>query len=446
MDSTAVLAGIEIMDIAVIGSGISGLSAAWYLGQNHRVTLYERSQSLGMDAHTVKVDCGDESVSINTPMRVFFEEYYPVLSGLYQELGVAYEPVKYSGSFSQLHGKTYFRYVNHWLGSYAVPFLAGRSIVSLKALKIAKEFLRLIRQSRQPVEQGSLDTLTIAEYLKLKGHTALFAEQFLYPAFAGICTCSYESVKAYPASIILSYLNGGLVSSRVNRLVHGTEDAATRLAAAAEKLYCGMQLKAVQPFEGGVRVTDGKGHVKSYDHVVIATQANQALKLLPQESAAERAVLEKFRYEKSRIVVHTDEGLAPQSRAEWAPVNFLLSDEHSKPMASIVLNKIHPQLTDKPSIFETWNPLIEPAADAILLDTELERPVVTTASLAAIKQLSELHQSPNRRLWFCGSYANRGIPLLESATTSAKAIAERLNALPTVKASSVPETEQAQCA
>ena len=434
------------MEIAVIGSGISGLSAAWYLGQKHQVTLYERAQSLGMDAHTVKVDCGDASVSINAPMRVFFEEYYPVLSGLYKELGVAYEPVKYSGSFSQLHGKTYFRYANHRLGAYSLPFLAGRSIVSLKALKIAKELLRFVRQSRQSVGQGSLDTLTIAEYLKLKRHTALFAEQFLYPAFAGICTCSYESVKAYPASIILGYLNSGLMGSKVNRLVYGTQDAATRLAASAEKLYCGMQLKAVQPFEGGVRVTDGKDHVKTYDHVVIATQANQALKLLPQESTAERAVLEKFRYEKSRIVVHTDERLAPKKRSEWAPVNFLMSGEHDKPMASIVLNKIHPQLQGKPSIFETWNPLIEPVADAILLDTNLERPVVTTDSLAAIQQLSELHQSPNRRLWFCGSYANRGIPLLESATTSAKAVAECLNALPVVTQAPLPESKQAQCA
>lgn len=414
------------MKIAVIGSGISGLAAAWYLSKQHQVTLCERGPRIGMDAHSVEVDTGQGSVYLNAPMRVFFEGYYPTLTQLYREIDVAYEPVKYSGSFSQLGGKTYFRYKNHWLGSLALPFLAGRSAFSLPALKIAVELLRFLRQARKFNHASAADALTIQAYLKHNGYSDLFAERFLYPAFAGICTCSYDQIKAYPASIILEYLDSDLTWSRVNRLSHGTRDVAQRLSAAAARVHCNLNLQAVIEKDNGVEITDGTGHTEHYDHVVIATQANQARQLLTDANAKERATLARFQYEKSRIVVHKDEGLAPASQHEWAPVNFLLSDAHDKPMASIWMNLIYPQLGKKTNIFETWNPFHEIERDKVLIDANVERPVVSEDSLSAIKQLDALHEQPNRRIWFCGSYAQRGIPLLESAVASAKTVSERL--------------------
>lgn len=419
------------LNIAVIGTGIAGLSAAWFLGKQHRVSLYERGPKLGMDAHTAQVACGDgETVDINVPMRVFFQDYYPTLTEIYQSLGVAYEPVQYSGSFSRFGGDTYFRYRNWWLGSRSVSFLAGRSAISPRAMKIGAEILRFVRR-RSPAtqtQQESLDSISIETYLQREGYSRLFAEGFLYPTFSGICTCSYDSIKSYPASIIREYLESGLMGSRVNRLVHGTRDAASRMAASAAAVHYKLQLKSVMPVAQGVQVSDGNGHQAIYDHVVVATQANHALDLLPNADGREQQVLRKFTYEASKVVVHRDARLAPRQRSEWAPVNFLLSDAHDKPMASIWMNSIHPQLKGRADLFETWNPFTEIPQDKILIEAGFERPVVTQDSLQAIDQLAALHQEPDRRIWFCGSYAKRGIPLLESAAASAKAIADRLNA------------------
>ncbi len=417
------------MKIAVIGSGIAGLSASWYLRQKHEVTLYERWPTLGMDAHTAEIDCDGEALFINVPMRVFFPEYYPTLTSLYQELGVKFEPVQYSGSFSHFGGKTFFRYKNYWLGPLTVPFLAGRSLRSPAAMKIGRELVQLISKANKADRKYSLDSICIEEYLAREGYSQLFADQFVYPTFAGICTCSYDSVKAYPASIILDYLRSGLTWSKVNRLTHGTGDAATRLADSASETFFNMQLQAITPTANGVEVTDGNGHTATYDHVVMATQANQALSLLPAATAAEKSALGSFEYERSHIVVHKDERLAPANPAEWAPVNFLLSEHHDKPMASIVMNRIHPQLKGKPSVFETWNPFVPATASDVLLEAEFERPVVTMNSLQGIKKLENLHQEPDRRIWFCGSYSRRGIPLLESATASANDVAQRLNSM-----------------
>ncbi len=419
------------MKIAVIGSGISGLAAAWYLGKQHEVTLCERAPRIGMDAHTVEVDHGQGSVHLNAPMRVFFEGYYPTLTRLYREIDVSFEPINYSGSFSQFGGSTYFRYKNHWLGSRTVPFLAGRSTFNRKAIQIGAELIRFLRQTGKyrRFSSSDLDSLTIQEYLKRNRYSDLFAERFLYPAFAGICTCSYESVKAYPASIILKYLDSDLTWSRVNRLSHGTHDVTTRLSAAASEIRCNLNLKAVIRKTNGVQVTDGNGYTQDFDHVVMATQSNQAQKLLADATAEEKTTLNRFRYEKSRIVVHTDRRLAPRRRAEWAPVNFMLSKEHDKPMASIWMNQIYPKLGNETSIFETWNPFREIDKDKILLDANVARPVVSQDSLQGIRELDKLHEQQDRRVWFCGSYASRGIPLLESAVTSARAVSEKLTAI-----------------
>lgn len=420
------------LNIAVIGTGIAGLSTAWFLGKQHRVTLYERGPKLGMDAHTAQVACGDgRSVDINVPMRVFFQDYYPTLTEIYQALGVAYEPVQYSGSFSRFGGDTYFRYRNFWFGSRSVSFLAGRSMLSPRAMKIGAEILRFVRRrpSRSPKQhQESLDSISIETYLQREGYSRLFAEGFLYPTFSGICTCSYDSIKSYPASIIREYLESGLMGSRVNRLVNGTRDAASRMAAFATAVHYNLKLNSVLPIERGVQVSDGNGHQATYDHVVIATQANHALELLAESSDREKQLLGKFGYEASKVVVHRDERLVPRQRSEWAPVNFLLSDAHDKPMASIWMNSIHPELKGRSDIFETWNPFVEIPQEKILIEAGFERPIVTRESLHAIEQLAECHQEADRRIWFCGSYAKRGIPLLESAAASARAIADRLNA------------------
>lgn len=416
------------MKVAVIGSGIAGLAACWYLRDKHEVTLFERGSRVGMDAHSVAVDTPNGSVYINVPMRVFFQGYYPTLTALYQQAGIAFEPINYAASFSQLGEDSYFRYNNFRVGAYSLPMLAGKSLLQPQAIALGAELLKFLKDAKRyggdKIKSEAADQQTLAEWLKSHGYSQRFANKFLYPAFAGICTCDYSSVAAYPAGIILEYLASDLISSSVNRLSIGVNEVTEKLATAARDIRFNSQLRGVMQTTSGVEVTDQSGQVEIYDHVVIATQANQALKLLSEPSDAEQAALSQIGYESGRIVVHRDEALAPSNPREWAPVNFLLQDEQPRPMASICLNKIHPQLADQANIFESWNPLLEPAADKILVDATVDRPVVTQASLKAIKSLEKLHQQTDRKIWFCGSYSRRGIPLLENAVASAKNVSE----------------------
>ncbi len=415
------------MKIAVIGSGIAGLAAAWYLSKHHHVTLCERGPSIGMDAHSVEVGNGTASVYINAPMRVFFEGYYPTLSQLYRDIGIEYEPIKYSGSFSRRGSEAYFQYKNHWLGKYTVPFLSGSSASTPASWRLGWDLVKFLRLVRQLRHQTPPDSLTVEEFVRQHQLSPRLTQGFLYPTFAGICTCSYEHIKAYPASVIIEYLSRDLTWSRVNRLTHGVRDVAQRLSAVAAEVHCNVDLKSISVDEDGVLLSDGGAYQQQFDHVVVATQANQAIGLLPATMCHEQQALAQIKYQQSRLVVHGDRRLAPQQSSDWAPVNFVLSEQQDKPMASIWLNSIYPELETAAPLFETWNPFYDIEPQGTLIDIQVDRPVVTPESLAAIQSLQAMQQHSKRRVWLCGSYAARGIPLLESAVVSAKAVADRLD-------------------
>ncbi len=413
------------MKIAVVGSGIAGLSAAWRLSQAHQVSIFEKSARLGMDAHGLDLPNTQDETRIDVPLRVFFDGFYPKLTTLYRELGIEFEPINYSASFGFLNQPTYFRFDNYKIGRYTVPFLKGLRSTRRKTLRIGWDILRFFREIPRSLAAGLADDLTLADYLAQRKYSAAFAQGFLYPAFAGICTCSHGSIRAYPARVILEYLNSGILLSSVQRVTRGTQEVVQILAKDVQEMRLNTEVTAVVQTNNGVTIHT-PGLASTYDHVVLATQANQSAQILDDSACNERDVLQSFRYEPSRVVVHTDRRLAPQGgEANWAPVNFLLADNASAPMATIWMNAIQTMHSDEP-VFQTWNPIVEPDPDLVLGESAFERPIVNAKSMQGLRRLEELHQQPGRRVWFCGSYAAHGIPLLESATRSSFAVAERL--------------------
>lgn len=414
------------MKIAIVGSGIAGLSAAWRLSRNHEVTIFEKSADLGMDAHSLEVPGEQGSTRIDVPLRVFFNGFYPNLTALYQELGIEFKSVNYSASFGALNERTYFRYDNYQLGPFTLPFLKGRQSLNRRALRIGWDILRLFRESPRSIAEGIADTTTLEDYLQHHSYSKAFAEGFLYPAFSGICTCSHASIRVYPARVVLEYLNSGLLFSAVSRVTRGTQEVVKLLARKVHRIHLRSPVTAVRRAEQGVQICT-LDDSSIFDHVVLATQANQVSRILKDATPEEQNGLVAFSYEPSRVVVHQDVRLAPPGgKAHWAPVNFLLAARGSAPMATIWMNAIQ-AMPDSSPVFQTWNPSIEPDPALLLGEAEFERPVVNQESMKGLARLARLHQQPDRRIWFCGSYASHGIPLLESAVNSALLIAERLN-------------------
>jgi predicted NAD/FAD-binding protein len=410
------------MKIAILGSGIGGLCAAWLLGRDHEVTVFEKHRSAGIGAHAITVGAG----IIDVPLRVLYPAYYPTLFRLLAASGIETEPVDAAASFGDGSGSMYFRYVNHAVGRFTVPLVPASSLWDPRTRRILLDLGRYLVEARRDAARGLLAATTIGEYLHRRRYSEAFADGFLVPCFAGINTCSYADVRGYPAELIIDYFRRGFMFTRVRRALGGARAIAERLGARVTRSHFGVAVDSVRREAGGVLIRDQHGHEARFDHVVFATQANQVLRILADATERERSVLGAFRYDRVRVVMHGDASLAPPSRQCWAPVNYRVSPDFDRPMITIWVNALQESLRSGRDVFQTVHPFREPKPEHLLGAAELERPIVTLESTAALRLLEQLHGEAGRRVWFCGSFAAAGIPLLESAAASAAEVAARV--------------------
>ena len=266
--------------VAVVGSGLAGLAAAWLLRRRAKVTVYEAHDRPGMGAHSVRIGPDGEGPLVDVPLRVFTPAYYPTLLALYAAAGVRVATVDYAASFSDLDGDTYFRYRNARVVGRSLPWLPPGTLLRPESRAIALDLIRLHRTGPRHLDQGLARGRTLGDYLAQEGYSDAFADGFVLPTYATVCTCSVESVRRYPAEVVLEYLCSGVTTQGVMRAVGGSEDVAARLLDGTDSVRTSSPVQAVVHREDGVMVTDGSGRQTRYDHVVLATRADQGAALV----------------------------------------------------------------------------------------------------------------------------------------------------------------------
>lgn len=404
------------MKIAILGSGIAGLSACWYLSKEHDVILIERHPLPGMDAHGTDVSLKDGVFRFDVPFRAFKQNYYPCLIEMYNEAGIEFRPVDYSFSLSERDGTTYFQFATIGIGGNFYPFVSPVCFKNGESRKIFSDTIRFYGESAKQLESLHGEQLTISGFLQRFGYSKEFENKYLIPMFATINTCTILSAKNYPAEAVIRYHSKGLKFLRFLTASHGTKDITEKLSIGAKELRLKTNPRKIEQNGKKVFVSfdDGK---EEFDRVIIATPANQAISLLPDEMAPEKELLSSFHYEESEILMHTDPSFMPNKKRHWAPLCFTLSPETDKPSATIRLNKVLPEI-GKVEIFQTWNPLEEPKRGTLISRSRFERPIIDLKNQKTVEKLKALQEQPGRKIWFCGSYARYGIPLLEAGVST----------------------------
>ena len=406
------------MKIGVIGSGIAGLTAAWILRKaGCRVTLIEKQDRIGMSAHGVDLNLDGKSLRGDVPSRMFNQAQWPRLLELYQVLGVEFEPVDTSQSFSDDRGRTYLKL------KLPYQFVDAVQLLQSKPRRIVSEMKRLQTEGENDLAHGLDHTITLHDYLRSHRYSDELISGFLYPILSStVCTCSYASLDQYPAAIILSAVRNISVNQTLLKTRFGTADIVHRIITDVD-ILSNTEVRQVVERDAKVEVHHGDTQASEFDHVIVATQANHAVKLdrtVPDKVAR---ALSRFEYEYVPVVVHRDPRLMPADRRDWATFNMLSSP--SAAMCTVWMNRFHDNWNVETPVFQTINPLLDPDEKQVISRFHLQRPVVTTDTHTHHAVLEKYHQQ-ERRIWYCGSYAAQGIPLLETGVVSAERIADRI--------------------
>ena len=409
-------------NIAVIGSGIAGMSAAWLLSQNHDVTVYEKNDRLGGHSNTVTVKTSLGDTPVDTGFIVFNDATYPNLIALFEHLGVATKVSDMSFGVSLRGGETEYSSVD------TSAFLCGgRNLISPRFWSMTWDLLRFYRTAPLDLLATRDSMISLGEYLNRRGYGEAFQRDHLLPQAAAIWSASMGDIHHYPACAFVRFFeNHGLLKLKGRplwRTVEGGSRAYVEKLSApfVERAQLNSGAVSVRRDPTGVWVRDARGNAKLYDNVVIATHGDEALDMLEDPSAEERNLLGAFRYAKNHAVLHTDADFMPRRAPLWASWNYVGEDEDSGCVVTYWMNKLQ-GIASREQIFLTLNPRTPPRPETILYETNYDHPLFDAAAMRAQERLWSL-QGVNKT-WFCGAHFGSGFH--EDGLQSGLAVAEQL--------------------
>ena len=393
--------------VAVVGSGVAGLTAAHIIARTHEVTLFERDERLGGHANTIAIGTADgREVALDTGFIVHNQRTYPTLLRLFADLGIATQASDMSfGVRCEGCGLEYAG-ARGMHGVVPRPGVLGRP----RYLRMLTEVKRFHRQARTVLSDPAADGLTLDGFLRRGGYSPYFADHFMLPLTGAVWSSSPSTIRDFPARYLIRFLaNHGMLtvknSPQWRTVTGGSREYVARIARGlADRVHVGTPVESIARDDTGVTV-NGEHR---FDRVVIAAHPDQALRMLAAPTDAERSVLGAFAYSSNQTVLHTDASLLPRAAGARASWNYLLdSCSTSQPLVHVTyhLNRLQ-ALREPVDYCVTLNQTARIGAGHELRRMTYEHPIYTHRSLAAQAQLTSLQGE--RNTYYCGAYHGWG--------------------------------------
>jgi len=409
--------------IAVIGAGIGGLTSSWLLSRQHEVTLFEANDYLGGHTHTHRVRLGGHDYAVDSGFIVFNPRHYPLFTALLAELGVASRPT--TMSFSVHNERSGLEYNATSLDTL---FCQRRNLFAPRFLGMIRDLLRFYREAPRLLT-GDAAGPTLGQYLAQGRYGAAFRDDHLVPMASALWSSPPAQILSFPARFLVQFMvNHQMLCVRARpewRVVSGGSaryvDALRSRWHVRERLGC--PVHSVRRDARAVSVAHAGG-TERFDHVVLACHSDQALALLADASAAERAILGAIAYQSNEAVLHTDTSLLPRRPKAWAAWNAFVPRDPGAPCTVSYCMSLLQGLEAPEPLIVTLNrtAAINPAK--ILRTMRYAHPVHTHEALGAQRRRGEIQGV--KRTWFAGAYWGWGFH--EDGMRSAAAVAAALDA------------------
>lgn len=426
------------MKVAIIGSGISGLTSAYYLSKNHEVTVYEKRDRLGGHTATKSVNLNGAKYNVDTGFIVFNDRTYPNFIRLMNELNVGFSET--SMGFSVSCRESGLEYAGNNLNTL---FAQRKNIWSPSFLSMVKDIVRFNRQAQKDYQQNIIpSSQTLGEYLKIHQYSDMFAHYYLVPMGAAIWSASFASMKQFPVAFFIKFFfNHGLLDI-VNRPKWRVIDGGSKSyiepisRSFKDNVVLNAKLISVTRESDQVKIKLDDGREEHFDKVVFACHSDQALALLGDASSVETEVLGRIPYQDNSVVLHYDESILPKNKKTWSSWNYSLREPfHSDvaeepsvepsaqrlPVLTYNMNMLQ-HIDSEQTLCVTLNADEDIDENKVLGKYTYAHPQFSLSAINAQKRIGEVSGINNT--YFCGAYWANGFH--EDGVTSAIRVAEQL--------------------
>lgn len=389
------------MRIAVVGSGIAGMAAAWQLAREHSVVLFEADSRLGGHTHTHTVQREDRSFQVDSGFIVHNPENYPLLTAMFRELGVETQPT--TMSFSVNSERTGLEYN---AGTLNGLFCQRRNLLRPRFYRMVADILRFYRES-PALLQGDAQGPALGDYLREHRYSPMFIDEHLIPMASALWSSPSDRVLQFPARYLVQFMaNHHMLSAGARptwRVVKGGSSAYIRALESRWRVEARLAsaVQSVRRVEGGVEITTPH-YAETFDQAVLACHSDQALKLLEAPSEREREVLGAIRYQPNETVLHTDARLLPKNPRAWAAWNAHIPASPSADCTVSYCMDLLQGLSSREPFVVTLNRTAAIDPGKIIARMRYAHPEYTHASVAAQARRGEINGAD--RIWYAGAY------------------------------------------
>ena len=413
---------MEKQRIAIIGSGISGLTTAYLLHKSHEITLFEANDYIGGHTHTVKVAQGEQSYDIDTGFIVCNDRNYPNFLKLMDKLNIAMQPTEMS--FSVRNNPLGLEYNGHNLNTL---FSQRRNLLRPKFYRLIRDILYFNKAAKKAIEEGVAENITLDTFVNQQSLSDIFKNNYLLPMAAAIWSCSLEQAGEFPLYFFLKFfLNHGLLDIKNRPQWYAVKGGSKTYidpmtSGFKDQIRLSTPVNSVVRDDSWIEVNHATGK-ETFDQLVFACHSDQALDLLKNASIEEKAILGELLYQQNDVILHSDASLMPKKSLSWASWNFLAGEqEHNDPtLVTYCMNILQGIASDQPFLV-SLNARHKIDPEKIIGEYDYTHPVYSVAGMKAQSRRNEI--SGVGRIHYCGAYWYNGFH--EDGVRSALDIGEK---------------------